>query len=230
MVYFYAFLRTPSSVLRSLSFRIFRNFLSDNVRQCLIVSDKRYPLYVSNIYIIKEGITLKKMKLTTRIFLGLILGIIAGFLLQSAPEFATTYIKPFGTLFINMIKMIIVPLVFSSLIVGAASIGDIKSLGRIGGKTVLYYLLTTAVAVSIGIFLAKVLVPGAGLLIPVDAEMAGKEAPSIITTLLNIIPKNPLKGLVDGNILQVITFALFLGRWLCRTTRRKRQTVPNVFR
>lgn len=154
---------------------------------------------------------MKKMKLTTRIFIGLILGIFAGFLLQSAPEIASTYIKPFGTLFINMIKMIIVPLVFSSLIVGAASIGDVKSLGRIGGKTVLYYLLTTAFAVSIGLILGKFMNPGAGLIIPVDAEMAGKEAPSIITTLLNIIPKNPLAGLVDGNILQVITFALFLG-------------------
>lgn len=154
---------------------------------------------------------MKKLKLTTKIFLGLILGILAGFLLQGAPEFATTYIKPFGTLFINMIKMIIVPLVFSSLVVGAASIGDIKSLGRIGGKTVLYYLLTTAVAVSIGLILGTVMNPGAGLSIPVNADMAAKEAPSIMVTLLNIIPKNPLKGLVDGNILQVITFALFLG-------------------
>ncbi len=151
------------------------------------------------------------MKLTSKIFIGLVLGIITGFLLQSAPEIADTYIKPFGTLFINMIKMIIVPLVFSSLIVGAASIGDIKSLGRIGGKTVLYYLLTTAVAVSIGLALGTLMNPGAGLSIPIGAEMAGKEAPSIITTLLNIIPKNPLKGLVDGNILQVIAFALFLG-------------------
>lgn len=151
------------------------------------------------------------MTLTSKIFLGLVLGIVVGFLLQGAPEIAETYIKPFGTLFINMIKMIIVPLVFSSLIVGAASIGDIKSLGRIGGKTVLYYLLTTAVAVSIGLALATIMNPGAGLSIPIGAEMAGKDAPSIITTILNIIPKNPLKGLVDGNILQVIAFALFLG-------------------
>ena len=154
---------------------------------------------------------MKKLNLTTKIFLGLILGIIAGFILQGAPEIAETYIKPFGTLFINMIKMIIVPLVFSSLVVGAASIGDIKSLGRIGGKTVLYYLLTTAVAVSIGLILGTVLNPGAGLSIPIESDMVATEAPSIITTLLNIIPKNPLKGLVDGNILQVITFALFLG-------------------
>lgn len=154
---------------------------------------------------------MKKMKLTTKIFIGLISGIIVGMFLQGAPDIAQTYIKPFGTLFINMIKMIIVPLVFSSLVVGAASIGDPKSLGRIGGKTLLYYLITTAIAVTIGLVLAMIIKPGTGLIIPVDAAAKAVETPSIINTLLNIIPRNPLKGLVDGNILQVIAFALFLG-------------------
>ncbi|MDW7660624.1 MAG: dicarboxylate/amino acid:cation symporter [Bacillota bacterium] len=153
----------------------------------------------------------KKMQLTTKILLGLVLGIIVGLLLQGAPDIAQTYIKPFGTLFLNLIKMIIVPLVFSSLVVGAASIGDPKSLGRIGGKTLAYYLITTAFAVTIGLLLATVLQPGAGLSIPVDATAEAAEVPSIINTLLNMVPANPLKGLVDGNILQVIVFALFLG-------------------
>ncbi|MDM8535013.1 dicarboxylate/amino acid:cation symporter [Clostridiaceae bacterium HSG29] len=151
------------------------------------------------------------MKLTTKIFIGLISGIIVGMFLQGAPDIAQNYIKPFGTLFINMIKMIIVPLVFSSLVVGAASIGDPKSLGRIGGKTLVYYLVTTAIAVTIGLALAMILKPGAGLIIPVGDAAKSVETPSIINTLLNIIPRNPLKGLVDGNILQVIAFALFLG-------------------
>lgn len=154
---------------------------------------------------------MKKMKLTSKIFLGLILGIVVGLLMQSIPNAAQTYIKPFGTLFLNMIKMIIVPLVFSSLIVGAASIGDPKSLGRIGGKTIVYYLATTAIAVSIGLLLGKIINPGSGLTIPVGANSAAAEAPSIVSTFLNIIPKNPLQGLVEGNILQVIAFALFLG-------------------
>ncbi|MCJ7691241.1 MAG: dicarboxylate/amino acid:cation symporter [Clostridiaceae bacterium] len=155
---------------------------------------------------------MKKLKLTTKIFIGLILGIVVGLLLQGSPEIAQTYIKPFGTLFLNLIKMIIVPLVFSSLIVGAASIGDPKALGRIGGKTVVYYLFTTAVAVTIGLVLGTVMNPGAGLVIPIDAAAAkAVETPSIIDTLLNIIPRNPLKGMVEGNILQVIAFALFLG-------------------
>ncbi|WP_432408447.1 dicarboxylate/amino acid:cation symporter [Wukongibacter sp. M2B1] len=151
------------------------------------------------------------MKLTTKILIGLLAGIIVGLILAGNPAIATTFIKPFGTLFINLIKMIIVPLVLSSLIVGAASIGDIRALGRIGGKTIGYYLITTGFAVSIGLLLGNLVHPGAGLSIPVNAEVAAKEAPSLITTLLNIVPKNPLKGLVEGNMLQIITFAIFLG-------------------
>lgn len=154
---------------------------------------------------------MKKLQLTTKIFIGLILGVIVGMLLQGNPDVAVKFIKPFGTLFLNLIKMIIVPLVFSSLIVGAASIGDPKSLGRIGGKTLGYYMVTTAIAVTIGLVLSKVFTPGAGLSIPVDATAEAVEAPALVDTLINIIPKNPLQGIVSGNILQVIAFALFMG-------------------
>lgn len=169
---------------------------------------------------------MKKMQLTTKIFIGLILGIVGGMLLQGAPEIAQTYIKPVGTLFLNLIKMIIVPLVFSSLVVGAASIGDPKSLGRIGGKTLGYYLITTAFAVTIGLVLAIVFKPGAGLIIPVDATAEAAAVPSIIDTLLNMVPSNPLKGLVEGNILQVIVFALFLG--IGCTALPKDKSVPFI--
>jgi len=90
---------------------------------------------------------MKKISLTTKIFLGLFFGIIVGLLLTNNASIATTYIKPFGTLFLNMIKMIIVPIVFSSLVVGTASVGDVKSLGRIGGKTMAYFMVTTAMAI-----------------------------------------------------------------------------------
>jgi len=153
----------------------------------------------------------KKMRLTTKILIGLAAGIVVGLLMQGAPDAANSYIKPFGTLFIRMIRMVIVPLVLSSLVVGAASTGDVRKLGRIGGKTVVYYLFTTAVAVTIGLILGNLVHPGAGLSIPVDAVVEAKEAPSLINTLLNIIPKNPLSALVDGAMLQIIAFALFLG-------------------
>lgn len=154
---------------------------------------------------------MKKVKLTTKILIALVAGIIVGLLSTSNPYIVNTFIKPFGTLFLNLIKMIIVPLVFSSLIVGAASVGDIRTLGRIGGKTIVYYLVTTAFAVTIGLILGNLIVPGAGLTIPFGAETTANEAPALIDTLLNIIPKNPLKGLVEGSMLQIIAFALFLG-------------------
>lgn len=153
-----------------------------------------------------------KLKLTTKIFIGLFLGVLVGLMLQSNSSIAMTYIKPFGDLFINLIKMLIVPLVLSSLIVGASSIGDIKTLGKIGGKTLLYYLFTTAFAVSIGLLLGKLFNAGIGISMPVEAvAQEAKQAPSLISTLLNVVPKNPIKALVEGNMLQIITFALFLG-------------------
>lgn len=174
---------------------------------------------------------MKKMKLTTKIFIGLIAGIIVGFLLQGNPDIATTFIKPFGTLFLNLIKMLIVPLVFSSLIVGAASIGDIKTLGRVGGKTISYYLLTTAFAVSIGLLLGKVFNPGAGLSMPVNIapSTGGSEAPTVVEILLNVVPKNPIKSLVDGNMLQIITFSLFLGIGATSLPEEMNKTFINFF-
>ncbi len=154
---------------------------------------------------------MKKLQLTTKILLGLLLGVVVGLLLGGSPEIATEYIKPFGDLFLRMIKMIIVPLVLSSLVVGAASIGDVRKLGRIGGKTIVYYLVTTAIAIVIGLILGNVMNPGAGLSIPVDAEVAAAEAPKIADTLLNIIPDNGLSALVSANMLQTIAFALFIG-------------------
>lgn len=151
------------------------------------------------------------MKLTTKILLGLIAGIILGLFLTGSPHIATDYIHPFGTLFLNLIKMIIVPLVLSSLVVGAASIGDPKKLGRIGGKTMLYYLATTCVAVIIGLILGNLFTPGAGLTIPIDASVEAVEAPSLTETLLNMVPTNPIAALVNGDMLQIIVFALSIG-------------------
>lgn len=152
-----------------------------------------------------------KMTLTTKILLGLVAGLVAGLVLQGAPDFVNTFIAPLGRLFLNMIMMIIVPLVFSSLIVGAASVGDPKTLGRMGGKTLAYYLVTTAFAITIGLVLGSLFKPGVGLSIPVDADVAASEAPALTETLLNIIPRNAISAMADGNMLQIIVFALFLG-------------------
>ncbi|KAB3534798.1 dicarboxylate/amino acid:cation symporter [Alkaliphilus pronyensis] len=169
-----------------------------------------------------------KMRLTTRILIGLVLGIIAGLILGGSPEIATKFIAPFGKLFLNLIKMIIVPLVFSSLIVGAASIGDVKKLGRVGGKTVAFYLVTTAVAVTIGLVLGNLFQPGSGLVILEGVTVEARNAPPLVETLLAIIPTNPLQGLVNGNMLQIITFALFLGITIT-TIGEKGKAVFNFF-
>lgn len=152
---------------------------------------------------------MKKLSLATKILIGLILGVIVG--LFTPLDFATTFIKPFGDLFLRLIKMIIVPLVLASLVVGAASVGDVKKLGRIGGKTMAYYLLTSAFAVVVGLVMANILQPGAGLDIPVDATYEGREAPPIAAVLLDIIPENPVGAMVNASMLQIIAFALFLG-------------------
>ncbi len=151
------------------------------------------------------------MKLTTKILIGLMAGIGIGLVLGGSSQIATTYIAPFGTLFLNLIRMIIVPLVLSSLVVGAASMGDVKKLGRVGGKTILFYLLTTAIAVTIGIVLGNLFKPGAGITLLQDVTVEAKPVPPLVDTLLNIIPSNPLKGLVEANMLQIIAFALFIG-------------------
>ncbi len=152
------------------------------------------------------------MRLSNKILIGLVLGVIAGLVLGAENVgFAKKWIAPIGTLFINLIKMIIVPLVLSSLVVGAASLGDIRKVGRIGGKTIVFYLMTTAVAVAIGIILSVVLNPGSGLSIPVNAAIKAKAAPSIMQVIIGVVPTNPFQAMLQGNMLQIIVFALFVG-------------------
>lgn len=150
----------------------------------------------------------RSMALWKKILIGMVLGGIVGAVMGPDAE----VLKPIGTLFINAIKMLIVPLVFCSLVVGVTSMQDTRKMGRIGLKSVVLYLGTTAVAISIGLGLATVLTPGAGLDMAVtEAAPAAKEAPTLVQTLLNMIPKNPISALAAGNILQIIVFALGLG-------------------
>lgn len=154
------------------------------------------------------------ISLVYKIFIGLALGIIAGLCLQNHVEFANTYIKPFGTLFLNLLKMIIVPLVFASLVAGAIGIGDFKKVGRIGGKSLLYFLGTTIIALVIALTFAqtfKILHVEQFLSIDFNAELNLAEAPGFIDTLLNMVPTNPIAALANGDMLQIIVFALFFG-------------------
>ncbi|KEH98860.1 dicarboxylate/amino acid:cation symporter [Clostridium massiliodielmoense] len=153
------------------------------------------------------------MKLVTKIMIGMGAGVLVGLACTANPTIAIKYISPIGTLFLNLIKMTIVPLVFASLVVGASSIGDTKKLGRIGGKTMTFFFVTTAIAIIVGLFLANVLKPGIGLSLALPEGMAktATQAPSLAKTLIDIVPSNPLMGLGKGNMLQIIFFALVLG-------------------
>ena len=153
-----------------------------------------------------------KLSLSIQILIALVAGIIVGLALQGNPDIANNYIRPLGTLFLNMIKLLIVPLVFSSLMVGVANMEDVTKLGRIGGKTFVYFFLTTAIAIVIGLVLGNLLNVGGGFVLPAgEIVYEAKEAPPFITTLINLIPSNPLKSIVEGEMLQIIVFALVLG-------------------
>ncbi len=147
------------------------------------------------------------MKLWAKILLGLFLGVLTGVFL---PSFAVL-VKPMGDLFIRAIKMLIVPLIFSSLVVGVTGMKDPKKMGRIGIKTFSLYLLTTAVAITIGLTIGTVMQPGVGVDLGSTMTIQAKEAQPFSQTLINMIPTNPVKSMTEGNVLQIIVFALFFG-------------------
>jgi len=142
-----------------------------------------------------------------QIVAGLVLGVIAGSLMGDRARI----FQPLGDLFINAIKMLIVPLVFSTLVVGITAMRDPKAMGRIGLRTITLYLVTTAFAIAIGLLLSTVFQPGAGVDIAFDQAAKHHAAPTISEIVVGMVPTNPLASMVDGNILQIIVFAVGLG-------------------
>ena len=178
---------------------------------------------------------MKKIKLHTKIFIGLILGVAVGLIFGENARI----IEPVGTIFLRLITMIVVPLVLVSLMLGTASLGDIRKLGRIGIKTIVYFTITTMIAISIGLGLANIIKPGYGLNEQVKEELYKNyesnaqigiqrmdEKPSALDVLVNIVPTNPLKSLVEGNMLQVIFLALLFG--IILTLIKKEKSEPLI--
>lgn len=157
------------------------------------------------------------MSLTKKIIIALILGVIVGLGLSfTSPEVFSTVDKyaltPIGQLFLNLIMMIVVPIVFVSIVLGTAGLGDPVKLGKIGIQTISFYIVTTAVALVIGLGIGYLLEPGKeGVFDVSNAEFSEQEAPPIMETLINIIPKNPFEAMTTGNMLQIIAFAIFIG-------------------
>ncbi|RUO78292.1 dicarboxylate/amino acid:cation symporter [Pseudidiomarina taiwanensis] len=160
-----------------------------------------------------------KLSLTTRIVIGMLAGIAVGVLLKLAfPD--NTLVDGYltkglfhviGQIFIASLQMIVVPLVFVSLVVGTCSLSDPSKLGRLGGKAVGLYLITTAIAISFAIFAATLVQPGVGLELATDAVYEAKAAPSLAQVIIDLFPKNPFNAMADGNMLQIIVFALLFG-------------------
>ncbi|MBO9470837.1 dicarboxylate/amino acid:cation symporter [Endozoicomonas sp. G2_2] len=122
-----------------------------------------------------------------------------------------TVLKPLGDIFISAIKMLIVPLVFSTLVVGITGMGDPQKMGRIGLRTIALYLFTTAFAIAIGLLASTIFQSGAGLDLAYESSVEAKEAPSLVEILVGLVPQNPIDALANGNILQIIIFAIGLG-------------------
>ena len=182
----------------------------------------------------------KKMGLTTKIFVALIVGAIFGMVLH--------YVVPSGHIkdnilvegilyivgqgFIRLMKMLVVPLVFCSIVCGSMAIGDTKKLGTVGVRTLAFYLATTALAICVALAMGNLLDPGVGLdmtkIAANAAEVQTMEATSMAQTILNIIPDNPLKSLASGEMLQIIVFALIVGIILAKLGE-KTETVGNFF-
>ncbi len=178
-----------------------------------------------------------KIKLHTKIFLGLILGVIAGLVFGDK----ILFVKPVGDVFMSLITMIVVPLVFVSLMLGTAGMGDVRKLGRIGAKTSLYFVLTTVVAIVVGLALANTVRPGEGLSEEVRTELYKnyeskaqdgiqrvEEKPSLVDILVNIVPRNPVAAFVQGNMLQIIFMALLFGVVLTMIDREKSKFLMNL--
>jgi len=167
-----------------------------------------------------------KLKASTQILVAIVLGVILGLLLgyfNTAPRFQdTAYAKVagsgldkldfIGNMFIRLLKMIIIPLIMASLVAGIVSLGDVRKLGRIGLKTLLYYAATTTLAVVVGLVLVNIIRPGIGVEIAKEAvDLGGREIPSVLSITGNIVPENLFKAMAEGNVLPVIFFSLLLG-------------------
>lgn len=155
--------------------------------------------------------TKKKISLAGQIFIALVLAIVAGLLMQNVSDIAVSYIKPFGTIFLNLLKFIVCPIVLFSIMCGILSMKDIRKVGSIGGKTVVYYLCTTAVAIVIGLIVAILMKGLFPTLSTVDLSYEAKEATSFMDVLVDIFPSNFLAPLVNANMLQLIFMAIVLG-------------------
>ncbi|RRN67581.1 cation:dicarboxylase symporter family transporter [Peribacillus simplex] len=160
-----------------------------------------------------------KLSLATQIFIGLILGITVGAIFYGN-ETAQNFLQPFGDIFLRMIKMIVVPIIVSSLIVAVAGVGDLKAVGKLGAKSLSYFVVVTMIAIAVGLISANIIQPGAGVNMNhlektdistyVDTAET-KQHESFVDTIVHIVPSNPVQAMVQGDMLAIIFFSVLFG-------------------
>lgn len=150
------------------------------------------------------------MKLYHKIILGLVLGVIAGLILGEN----AAYLKPVGDIFIRCLRLIVVPLILSTLIMGVVSTGDVRNLGKLGMRTVIYFIGTTTIAVVFGLIVANFVQPGTGLSLGELSEIKRPDTVGPMEMIVNMFPINPVESLAKGRVLQIIVFALLFGAGL----------------
>jgi Na+/H+-dicarboxylate symporter len=162
----------------------------------------------------------KKNSLTIHILIGLVLGALVGIVTSYLPEGSLRDVwliegifELVGSMFINAIKLLVIPLVFISLVCGVSALGDITRLGRIGGKTMAFYLISTSIAIALALIVAQQIKPGSGLdMTKLVEQQPSINAPqSLVKTLQKIVPENPFMAMAEGNMLQIIFMALLVG-------------------
>jgi len=185
-----------------------------------------------------------KFSLAWQILIALILGIVVGAVLHNQPEIKDSIVNnvltPLGKIFISLIKMIVIPIVFSTLILGIAGVGSTKSLGRLGFKTILYFEIITTIAILVGLFAANIFHPGSGIdmsqLVQTDisqykhtTEEVQSQSHGIIQTILSLIPTNIISSMAHGEMLPVIFFAVLFGIGLSSLPATTKDPLLNVF-
>ncbi len=149
-----------------------------------------------------------KLKVHTQILIAIVLGVVVGILFGEK----TVHIKIVGDMFIRLLKAIIIPLIMASMVAGIVSLGDVRKLGRIGLKTFLYYAATTTLAVTVGLIMVNVMKPGVGVTLVEEAvDLGGREIPSVVSIVRDIIPSNLFYAMAQDKVLSVIVFSLLLG-------------------
>lgn len=177
----------------------------------------------------------KKTSLALRIIVGLVMGIIVGAIFYGNKN-VEMFLAPLGDIFIRLMEMIVIPIVVSSIVVGVSSVGDVKKLGRLGGKTLIYFEIVTTFAIVIGLLIANLTQPGAGISMDaatgVDVSNISNDAlgqSEIMHTLVSIVPRNVFHALSSGNMLAIIFFSILFGLGIATLGESERQLLNSLF-